>query len=154
MTESITRKKATVSEEHDSRDERTYKVWIEIEEYDQLTGCGNDCDAPGGALATFDTFDEAYEFAELIDRAYSTRLRSCDSAQDRAATARNAGLQAITTTLPDGVRDAIDAIVSYLWESEHADYEGSPRQDRDKHIVRHLETVARWLTRHTSQPER
>jgi hypothetical protein len=70
MPDSFTEKKATAGEEHDSSDETTYKVWIDIEEYDELTGCGSDCDAPGAALATFDTYEEAYDFAAQIDAAY------------------------------------------------------------------------------------
>jgi len=71
MSDSITAKKSIAAEEHDASDEKTYKVWIEIEEYDERTGCGNDCDAPGGALATFGTYEEAYDFAEQIDSTYS-----------------------------------------------------------------------------------
>ncbi len=71
MSDSITAKKSIAAEEHDASDEKTYKVWIEIEEYDERTGCGDTCDAPGGALATFGTFEEAYDFAEQIDSAYS-----------------------------------------------------------------------------------
>lgn len=67
MTEPTTRKKSIAAEEHDASDEKTYKVWIEIEEYDELTGCGNDCGAPGGALATFGTYEEAYDFAEQAE---------------------------------------------------------------------------------------
>jgi hypothetical protein len=72
MPDSVTAKKSTAAEAHDASDEKTYKVWIEIEEYDERTGCGNNCDAPGGALATFGTYEEAYDFAEQIDSAYSS----------------------------------------------------------------------------------
>lgn len=71
MPDSITAKKSTAAEEHDASDAKTYKVWIEIEEYDQLTDCYTECDAPGAELATFDTYEEAYEFAEHIESAYS-----------------------------------------------------------------------------------
>lgn len=71
MSDSITRKTLTAGEQHNSPHEKTYEVWIDIEEYDQLTDCYTECDAPGGALATFDTYEEAYEFAEQIDCAYS-----------------------------------------------------------------------------------
>lgn len=49
MSDSATAKKSTAAEEHGASDEKTYKVWIEIEEYDECTGCGNNCDAPGGS---------------------------------------------------------------------------------------------------------
>ena len=71
MSNSFTAKQPIAAEEHDASDEKTYKVWIEIEEYDERTGCGNNCDAPGGELATFSTYEEAYEFAEQIDSAYA-----------------------------------------------------------------------------------
>ena len=71
MSDSVTAKKSIAAEVHDASDEKTYKVWIEIEEYDERTGCGNNCDAPGGELATFGTYEEAYDFAEQIDSAYS-----------------------------------------------------------------------------------
>jgi hypothetical protein len=71
MPDSITRKKSTTDEEHNSREKRTYNVWVDIEEYDEVTGRGNDCDAPGGALATFDTYEEAFEFVLQIDAEYS-----------------------------------------------------------------------------------
>src|SRR5688572_7836541 len=98
MTESITRKKAANGEEHNTPDETTYKVWIEIEEYDELTGCGNDCDAPGAALATFDTHEEAYEFAEQIDQAYSTHSRDAAKpiSEDSPMTTKKHGSEATT----------------------------------------------------------
>jgi hypothetical protein len=71
MSDSVTANKSIAVEEHDASDETTYKVWIEIEEYDERTGCGNNCYAPGGELATFGTYEEAYDFAEQIDSAYS-----------------------------------------------------------------------------------
>lgn len=71
MSDSFTVKKPTAAEEPDASDEKTYKVWIEIEEYDERTGSGTNCDAPGGALAAFHTYEEAYNFAEEIDSTYS-----------------------------------------------------------------------------------
>ena len=44
----------------------TYKVWLEIERYNDKTGYGEDVDAPGSSLATFDSFDEAWEYAERV----------------------------------------------------------------------------------------
>jgi hypothetical protein len=152
MSESITRNKSTAVQEHKSFAQKTYKVWIEIEQYDERTGCGNNCDAPGGELATFGTYEEAYDFAEQIDSAYSTypncHGQSGLARQDAAVTAE-VRLDA-TTTLPQSIGDAIGAVVSYLWESERTDYEGCPQEDRDKHIFRHLENAARWLNLHTS----
>lgn len=40
-----------------------FKVWIEIEEYNTVSGSGETLDAPNAAVATFDTYEEAYEFA-------------------------------------------------------------------------------------------
>jgi hypothetical protein len=46
----------------------TYKVWIEIEEYNDKTGHGTDMDAPGSSLAEFDTYQEAWDYAERVTR--------------------------------------------------------------------------------------
>jgi hypothetical protein len=46
----------------------TYKVWIEIERYDDNTGQGQTVDAPGSSLATFDTLEEAWDYAECVNR--------------------------------------------------------------------------------------
>lgn len=45
---------------------KVYKVWIDIEEYDTDTEDGQPCDAPGGSLAEFATYEEAREFAWRI----------------------------------------------------------------------------------------
>lgn len=44
----------------------TFKVWLEIERYNDRTGNGHDMDAPGSSLATFDTYEEAWDYAERI----------------------------------------------------------------------------------------
>jgi hypothetical protein len=46
----------------------TYKVWLEIEEYDEKTGRGTDMDAPGSSLAAFDTYEDARDYAERVSR--------------------------------------------------------------------------------------
>jgi hypothetical protein len=46
----------------------TFKVWIEIEQYNEKTGDGQEMDAPGSYLAEFDTYEEAWEYAERITR--------------------------------------------------------------------------------------
>ncbi len=45
-----------------------YKVWLEIEQYHEKTGASQDMDAPGSSLATFDTYEEAREYAERVTR--------------------------------------------------------------------------------------
>ncbi len=40
-----------------------YKVWLHIERYDTATGEGSDMDAPGSSLATYETYDAAYDAA-------------------------------------------------------------------------------------------
>ena len=50
----------------------TFKVWLEIERFNEKTGHGQDMDAPGSSLATFDTYDEAWEYAERITRLTET----------------------------------------------------------------------------------
>jgi hypothetical protein len=44
----------------------TFKVWLEIERYDEETGQGEDVDAPGSSLATFYTYEEAWDYAERV----------------------------------------------------------------------------------------
>ncbi|MGE3818895.1 MAG: hypothetical protein AB7I30_05625 [Isosphaeraceae bacterium] len=44
----------------------TFKVWIEIERYDEDTGEGETMDAPGSSLATFNSFEEAWDHAERV----------------------------------------------------------------------------------------
>jgi hypothetical protein len=46
----------------------TFKVWIEIERFDEKTGRSEDLDAPGSSLATFSTFKEAWDYAERVTR--------------------------------------------------------------------------------------
>lgn len=45
---------------------KEYKVWIEIEEYDDETDHYDDLDAPFGPTATFATDEEALAFAERL----------------------------------------------------------------------------------------
>lgn len=44
----------------------TYKVWIEIEYYDENSGDSENVDAPGASLATFTSEAEAYAFASRV----------------------------------------------------------------------------------------
>jgi hypothetical protein len=44
-----------------------FKVWLEIERLNETTGKGEDMDAPC-SLGTFDTYEEAREYAELISQ--------------------------------------------------------------------------------------
>ena len=46
----------------------TFKVWLEIERYNERTGHGEDMDAPGSSLATFETYEEAWDYAERVTR--------------------------------------------------------------------------------------
>jgi hypothetical protein len=46
----------------------TFKVWLEIERYNERTGHGENMDAPGCELATFDTYEEAWDYAERVTR--------------------------------------------------------------------------------------
>ena len=45
-----------------------FKVWIDIERYNEKTGTSQNMDAPGSSLATFDTYEEAWDYAERITR--------------------------------------------------------------------------------------
>ena len=46
----------------------TFKVWLEIERFNEKTGRSQDLDAPGAALATFVTYEEAWDYAERVTR--------------------------------------------------------------------------------------
>jgi hypothetical protein len=50
------------------RKNTTFKVWLEIERYNERTGHGEDMDAPGSSLATFNTYEEAWDYAERVTR--------------------------------------------------------------------------------------
>jgi predicted RNA-binding protein associated with RNAse of E/G family len=44
----------------------TFKVWLDIERYNEKTESGELMDAPGSSLATFDSFEEAWDYAERV----------------------------------------------------------------------------------------
>jgi hypothetical protein len=44
----------------------TFKVWLEIERYNERTGHSENMDAPGASLAAFDTYEEAWDYAERV----------------------------------------------------------------------------------------
>ena len=46
----------------------TFKVWLEIERYNERTGHSENMDAPGASLADFDTYEEARDYAERVTR--------------------------------------------------------------------------------------
>jgi len=46
----------------------TFKVWLEIERYHEKTGASENMNAPGSYLAEFDTYEEAWEYAECVTR--------------------------------------------------------------------------------------
>jgi hypothetical protein len=46
----------------------TFKVWLEIERYNEKTGNSQDMDAPGSSLATFDTYEQALDYADRVTR--------------------------------------------------------------------------------------
>jgi hypothetical protein len=50
------------------RNHITYKVWIEIEQYNRKTDAGQEMEAPGSSLAEFDTYEDAWDYAERVTR--------------------------------------------------------------------------------------
>ena len=46
----------------------TFKVWLEIERYNERTGHSENMDAPGASLADFDTYEKARDYAERVTR--------------------------------------------------------------------------------------
>ena len=76
----------------------TYKVWLDIEEYDSVTEDGTNVDAPGAALAEFATHEAAYAFTEVLYRAF-------------------AGIEPPSGLLPSQeVRDAIEYCIGWVQE--------------------------------------
>jgi hypothetical protein len=45
-----------------------FKVWLEIERYNEKTESGQTMDAPGSSLATFDTYEQAWDYADRVTR--------------------------------------------------------------------------------------
>jgi hypothetical protein len=66
------------------RKDITFKVWLEIERYDERIGEGQTMDAPGSSLAQFATYEEAWDYAQ--------RVTSLDAAQAAIADAEAAGI--------------------------------------------------------------
>ncbi len=50
----------------------TFKVWLEIERYNERTGHSENMDAPGASLAEFASYEEAWDYAERV-----TQLAEC-----------------------------------------------------------------------------
>jgi hypothetical protein len=50
------------------REHITFKVWLEIEQVDEETGESEILDAPGSSLAMFDSYEEAWDYAERVTR--------------------------------------------------------------------------------------
>ena len=46
----------------------TFKVWPEIERFNEKTGHSEIMDAPGSSLATFNTYEQAWDYAERVTR--------------------------------------------------------------------------------------
>jgi hypothetical protein len=46
----------------------TFKVWLEIERFNEKTGASQNLDAPGSSLATLETYEEAWDYAERVTR--------------------------------------------------------------------------------------
>ena len=48
---------------------KKYNVWLIVEEYDEETGDSVELDGPGASLASFNDYDEACQYMELVDNA-------------------------------------------------------------------------------------
>jgi len=60
----------------------SYKVWLEIECYDEATDWSEDMDAPGSALAEFATYEDAYAFACEVTNAHAEPLKAKSEPDD------------------------------------------------------------------------
>jgi hypothetical protein len=47
--------------------------------------------------------------------------------------------------LPDGVAEAIEAILDHFWDDEVRDYLAVDRQQQERHIFNDMLTVRKWL---------
>ena len=56
--------------------EITYRVWVDIEEFNHNTESGVECDGPGGSVAEFDNYDKAYEFAARLNEGAAESIRN------------------------------------------------------------------------------
>lgn len=50
-----------------AKDKITFKVWVCIEAFNERTESGEEMDAPGAAVATFDSYKEAWTYAEKLN---------------------------------------------------------------------------------------
>jgi hypothetical protein len=44
----------------------TFKVWLEIERFNEKTGDSENLDAPGSSLASFESYEEAWDYAQRV----------------------------------------------------------------------------------------
>ena len=44
---------------------KTYKVWLEIKEWDEISGTSQDVDAPGASICEFATHNAAFDYVEM-----------------------------------------------------------------------------------------
>jgi hypothetical protein len=110
----------------------TYKVWAEIEQYDEATETGLTLDAPGASLAQFGTYEEAYAFAESLQR---------DALTTRQVRQQNADHHGEVK-----LRLAIERVPDYLYFDEFQDYTACNNPAvQSCHIFRSLITLRNWL---------
>jgi len=112
----------------------TYKVWVEIEHYDEITGIGTNMDAPGGSLAEFPTFEEAYAFAESLQQTFEAQSPPSDPT-------KNPG----PASLPAEVLDAIERILDYLFYHELKHCRCFDPENQSGHIFTSLVAVRNWI---------
>jgi len=61
---------------------KEYKVWIEIEEYDSETLEHTNLDAPGAAVAVFDTYERAWKFCELLQERGEQQAQAWEAVEE------------------------------------------------------------------------
>ena len=57
---------------------KVFKVWVEIEEYDEGAGVGETVDTPGASVITLDRYEEAWQFAARLNEAGETMRRQIE----------------------------------------------------------------------------
>jgi hypothetical protein len=111
-----------------NEEKTTYKVWLEIEQYDDRTGHSKDMDAPAGSLGTFLTYEEAWNYAEYVTRLATScsdsteEDESCDGrAMPQPTPERRPEAQEPTEPAPLDTEALLDVIFAYTRKDAIAD---------------------------------
>jgi hypothetical protein len=129
---------------------KTYKVWLEIEQTDEQTGETHNMDTPGASLATFETYREAWNYAEHITRLAMVRPFRRDNGLHMATGDETSPAK---DSLPVHVAKAIDEILLYLWQEGIEAFIADEPAPGEPHMFRDVVTVSGWFDGHRTTAE-